>query len=358
MFSKILIANRGEIAVRVIKTCRRMGIATVVVYSDADADSLAVEMADETVHIGPSPANQSYLVADKIIAACRQTGAQAVHPGFGFLSENAGFAQRCADEGIVFIGPNPGAISAMGDKIESKKFAQAAGVSCVPGHIGEIDDTAHAIRISEEIGYPVMIKASAGGGGKGMRVVWEESEIEKAFNNAKAEALASFKNDGVYMEKFVEEPRHIEIQVAGDRYGTVCHMSERDCSIQRRHQKLVEESPSPFMTDELRERMGAAAVKAAQSLNSGVDIQVEVENLAELKEALDAGATSILIDNFTTEQMKEAVAFTNGRALLEASGGINLDQMRAIAATGVDRISLGKLTKDIKAVDFSMRISP
>lgn len=248
MFSKILIANRGEIAVRVIKTCRRLGIKTVVVYSDADAGSLAVEMADETVHIGASPANQSYLVADKIIAACKQTGAQAVHPGFGFLSENAGFAQRCADEGIVFIGPNPGAISAMGDKIESKKFAQAAGVSCVPGHIGEIADTAEAVKISEEIGYPVMIKASAGGGGKGIRVAWTRKDVEEGFPAVRAEAKASFGDDRIFIEKFIESPRHIEIQVLGDKHGNVVHLFERECSIQRRNQKVIEEAPSRCWT--------------------------------------------------------------------------------------------------------------
>jgi len=267
MFSKILIANRGEIAVRVIKTCRRLGIATVVVYSDADAGSMAVEMADETVHIGPSPANQSYLVADKIIDACKQTGAQAVHPGFGFLSENAGFAQRCADEGIVFIGPNPGAIRAMGDKIESKKFAQAAGVSCVPGHIGEIDDTAHAIKISEEIGYPVMIKASAGGGGKGIRVAWTRQDVEEGFPAVRAEAKASFGDDRIFIEKFIVSPRHIEIQVLGDKHGNVVHLFERECSIQRRNQKVIEEAPSPLLDEATRNAMGAQAVALAKAVN-------------------------------------------------------------------------------------------
>ncbi|MCY1648198.1 acetyl/propionyl/methylcrotonyl-CoA carboxylase subunit alpha [Caulobacter sp. SL161] len=267
MFSKILIANRGEIAVRVIKTCRRLGIKTVVVYSDADAGSLAVEMADETVHIGASPANQSYLVADKIIAACKQTGAQAVHPGFGFLSENAGFAQRCADEGIVFIGPNPGAISAMGDKIESKKFAQAAGVSCVPGHIGEIADTAEAVKISEEIGYPVMIKASAGGGGKGIRVAWTRQDVEEGFPAVRAEAKASFGDDRIFIEKFIESPRHIEIQVLGDKHGNVVHLFERECSIQRRNQKVIEEAPSPLLDEATRNAMGAQAVALAKAVN-------------------------------------------------------------------------------------------
>jgi propionyl-CoA carboxylase alpha chain len=267
MFSKILIANRGEIAVRVIKTCRRLGIGTVVVYSDADAGSLAVEMADEAVHIGASPANQSYLVADKIIAACQRTGAQAVHPGFGFLSENASFAQRCADEGIVFIGPNPGAISAMGDKIESKKFAQAAGVSCVPGHIGEIADTAHAVRIAEEIGYPVMIKASAGGGGKGIRVAWSRQDVEEGFPAVRAEAKSSFGDDRIFIEKFIESPRHIEIQVLGDKHGNVVHLFERECSIQRRNQKVIEEAPSPLLDEATRAAMGAQAVALAKAVN-------------------------------------------------------------------------------------------
>uniref|UniRef100_UPI0008302CC3 acetyl-CoA carboxylase biotin carboxylase subunit n=1 Tax=Caulobacter sp. CCH9-E1 TaxID=1768768 RepID=UPI0008302CC3 len=267
MFSKILIANRGEIAVRVIKTCRRLGIATVVVYSDADAGSLAVEMADETVHIGPSPAAQSYLVADKIIGACKQTGAQAIHPGFGFLSENASFAQRCADEGIVFIGPNPGAIQAMGDKIESKKFAAQAGVSCVPGHIGEIADTAEAVKISEQIGYPVMIKASAGGGGKGIRVAWTRQDVEEGFPAVRAEAKASFGDDRIFIEKFIESPRHIEIQVLGDKHGNVVHLFERECSIQRRNQKVIEEAPSPLLDEATRAAMGAQAVALAKAVN-------------------------------------------------------------------------------------------
>jgi propionyl-CoA carboxylase alpha chain len=267
MFSKILIANRGEIAVRVIKTCRRMGIKTVVVYSEADADSMAVEMADETVFIGPPPAAQSYLVQDKIIAACKETGAEAVHPGFGFLSENASFAQRCADEGIVFIGPNPGAIRAMGDKIESKKFAEKAGVSCVPGHIGEIDDTAHAIKIAEEIGYPVMIKASAGGGGKGIRVAHTQKDVEEGFPAVRAEAKASFGDDRIFIEKFITSPRHIEIQVLGDKHGHVVHLFERECSIQRRNQKVIEEAPSPLLDAKTREAMGAQAVALAKAVN-------------------------------------------------------------------------------------------
>jgi propionyl-CoA carboxylase alpha chain len=266
MFSKILIANRGEIAVRIIKTCRRMGIATVIVYSEADADSMAVEMADETVFIGEAPAAKSYLVADKIIAACRETGAEAIHPGFGFLSENAGFARRCAEEKIVFIGPNPHAIEAMGDKIESKKFATKAGVSVVPGHVGEIDDTAHAIKISEDIGYPVMIKASAGGGGKGIRVAWTRQDVEEGFPAVKAEAKASFGDDRIFIEKFIESPRHIEIQVLGDKHGNVVHLFERECSIQRRNQKVIEEAPSPLLDAKTRAAMGAQAVALAKAV--------------------------------------------------------------------------------------------
>ncbi|WP_158917985.1 acetyl/propionyl/methylcrotonyl-CoA carboxylase subunit alpha [Caulobacter sp. S45] len=267
MFNKILIANRGEIAVRIIKTCRRLGIKTVVVYSEADADSLAVEMADESVFIGPPPAAQSYLLADKIIQACKDTGAQAVHPGFGFLSEKAEFAQQCADAGIVFIGPNPHAIAAMGDKIESKKFAARAGVTTVPGHIGEIDDTAHAIRISEEIGFPVMIKASAGGGGKGIRVAWTRADVEEGFPAVRAEAKGAFGDDRIFIEKFITSPRHIEIQVLGDKHGHVVHLFERECSIQRRNQKVIEEAPSPLLDPETRAAMGAQAIALAQAVN-------------------------------------------------------------------------------------------
>jgi len=265
-FNKILIANRGEIALRVIRTCREMGIKTVAVYSTADKDSLHVKFADEAVCIGRPSSADSYLNIPHLMAAMEITNADAVHPGYGFLAENAKFAEICGEHGVKFIGPTPDQIRSMGDKITAKETMIKAGVPVVPGSGGLLESVEEAKVIAREITYPVILKATAGGGGKGMRVVWEESEIEKAYNNAKAEALASFKNDGVYMEKFVEEPRHIEIQVAGDRYGTVCHMSERDCSIQRRHQKLVEESPSPFMTDELRERMGAAAVKAAQAI--------------------------------------------------------------------------------------------
>ena len=267
MFSKILIANRGEIAVRIIKTCRRMGIATVVVYSEADADSLAVSMADENVFIGPSPANQSYLVAEKIIAACHQTGAQAVHPGFGFLSEKAEFARQCAEAGVVFIGPNPDAIDAMGDKIQSKLFAAKADISIVPGHIGEIDDIAHAVRIAEEIVYPVMIKASAGGGGKGIRVAWNRRDVEEGFPAVRAEAKGAFGDDRIFIEKFIVNPRHIEIQVLGDKHGHVVHLFERECSIQRRNQKVIEEAPSPLLDADTRAAMGAQAVALARAVN-------------------------------------------------------------------------------------------
>ena len=252
---------------RIIRTCRRLGISTVVVYSEADADSMAVEMADESVFIGPAPASSSYLVADKIVEACRATGAEAVHPGFGFLSENAGFAQRLADEGIVFIGPNPHAIQAMGDKIESKKFAARANVSVVPGHVGEIEDTAHAIRIAEDISYPVMIKASAGGGGKGIRVAWNRQDVEEGFPAVRAEAKASFGDDRIFIEKFIESPRHIEIQVLGDKHGNVIHLFERECSIQRRNQKVIEEAPSPLLDAATRAAMGAQAVALAKAVN-------------------------------------------------------------------------------------------
>ncbi|QXQ04754.1 acetyl/propionyl/methylcrotonyl-CoA carboxylase subunit alpha [Sphingosinicellaceae bacterium] len=266
MFTKILIANRGEIACRVIKSCRAMGIATVAVYSDADAGALHVEMADEAVRLGPPPAAESYLLADAIIAACVSTGAQAVHPGYGFLSERASFREACDNAGIAFIGPPAKAIAAMGDKIESKKLAKAAGVSVVPGFIGEIDGTEHAVRIATEIGFPVMMKASAGGGGKGMRLAWSEADVREGFEATKREGLASFGDDRVFIEKFVEQPRHIEIQVLGDQQGNIVYLNERDCSIQRRHQKVVEEAPSPFVTPEMRKAMGDQAVALARGV--------------------------------------------------------------------------------------------
>jgi acetyl-CoA carboxylase, biotin carboxylase subunit len=267
LFKKILIANRGEIALRIIRTCREMGIKTVAVYSTADKDSLHVKFADEAVCIGKPASADSYLNIPHIIAAAEITNTDAIHPGYGFLAENAKFAKICGDHGIKFIGPTPEMINAMGDKVTAKETMIKAGVPVVPGVDGLLRDAQHAIESAREIGYPIIMKATAGGGGKGMRLVWKEEDIEKNFDNAKTEAAASFKNDGLYMEKYIEEPRHIEIQVAGDQFGNACHLSERDCSIQRRHQKLVEESPSPFMTDELRERMGDAAIKACNAIS-------------------------------------------------------------------------------------------
>ena len=266
MFKKILIANRGEIACRVMRTAKRMGIATVAVYSDADAGALHVEMADEAVRLGPPPAAESYLLGEKIIEACKATGAEAVHPGYGFLSEREWFAKRLAEEGIAFIGPPPVAIAAMGDKIESKKLAKRAGVSVVPGFVGEIDDTEHAVRIAAEIGYPVMMKASAGGGGKGMRLAFSETDVREGFEATKREGLASFGDDRVFIEKFVVQPRHIEIQLLGDQHGNMVYLNERDCSIQRRHQKVVEEAPSPFVTPDMRKAMGEQAVELAKAV--------------------------------------------------------------------------------------------
>jgi len=266
MFKKILIANRGEIALRVIRTCREMGIKTVAVYSTADKDSLHVRFADEAVCIGRPASADSYLNIPHIMAAAEITNADAIHPGYGFLAENARFAEICGEHGIKFVGPTPAMINSMGDKITAKETMIKAGVPVIPGGGGLLESLDQARGVAQEVGYPVILKATAGGGGKGMRVVWSEKELERAYDSAKAEAGASFKNDGIYLEKFVEEPRHIEIQVAGDQYGTVCHLSERDCSIQRRHQKLVEESPSPFMTRELRYKMGEAAIKAASAI--------------------------------------------------------------------------------------------
>jgi len=266
MFNKILIANRGEIAVRVIKTCRRLGVKTVVVYSDADAGSMAVEMADETVHIGGSAASESYLVMDKIIDAVRKTGAEAVHPGFGFLSENPEFARRLEKEKIVFIGPNAHAIEAMGDKISSKKLAAEAGVFTVPGHMGLIESTEEAVKISREIGYPVMIKASAGGGGKGIRIAHNDAEAEEGYPAVKAEAQNAFGDDRIFIEKFILEPRHIEIQVMGDGHGNCVYLFERECSIQRRNQKVIEEAPSPLLDEATRKKMGEQAVALAKAV--------------------------------------------------------------------------------------------
>ncbi|MBS7231688.1 acetyl-CoA carboxylase biotin carboxylase subunit [Flavobacterium psychroterrae] len=264
MFKKILIANRGEIALRVIRTCKEMGIKTVAVYSTADAESLHVKFADEAVCIGPPPSNLSYLKMSNIIAAAEITNADAIHPGYGFLSENAKFSKICQEHGIKFIGAAPEMIDKMGDKASAKATMKAAGVPCVPGSDGLLESFEQTQQLAKEFGYPVMLKATAGGGGKGMRAVWKEEELLKAWESARQEAAAAFGNDGMYMEKLIEEPRHIEIQVVGDSYGKACHLSERDCSVQRRHQKLTEETPSPFMTDELRTAMGEAAVKAAE----------------------------------------------------------------------------------------------
>ncbi|MCW5770533.1 MAG: acetyl-CoA carboxylase biotin carboxylase subunit [Rhodospirillaceae bacterium] len=266
MFKKILIANRGEIACRVIRTARRMGIKTVAVHSDADAEALHVQMADEAVAIGPAPSAQSYLVIERIVEACRQTGAEAVHPGYGFLSEKEAFAKALAEAGIAFIGPPPNAVAAMGDKIESKKLAKKAGVNTVPGYLGEIADAQEAVKIAREIGYPVMIKASAGGGGKGMRIAHNDAETEEGFRSARAEAKNAFADDRVFVEKFVEEPRHIEIQVMADGHGNCLYLGERECSIQRRHQKVIEEAPSPFLDAKTRKAMGEQAVALAQAV--------------------------------------------------------------------------------------------
>lgn len=267
MFKKILIANRGEIALRVIRTCKEMGIGTVAVYSTADRESLPVRFADEAVCIGPPAGRESYLNMANIIAAAEITNADAIHPGYGFLSENSKFSRICQEHGIKFIGPTPEMIDSMGDKASAKATMKAAGVPTIPGSDGLIEDLKQAKKVAKEIGYPVIIKATAGGGGKGMRVIWNDGELDESWDKARQEAGAAFGNDGMYMEKFIEEPRHIEIQVAGDQYGKVCHLSERDCSIQRRHQKLVEETPSPFMTPKLREAMGEAAIKAAEAIS-------------------------------------------------------------------------------------------
>ena len=266
MFKKILIANRGEIAMRIIRTCKEMGIKTVAVYSTADKDSLPVRFADEAVCIGPPTSSKSYLSIPNIIAAAEITNADAIHPGYGFLSENEKFSKVCQEHGIKFIGALPEQIAGMGDKATAKATMIKAGVPCIPGSKGLIKDVKEALSNAELVKYPVILKATAGGGGKGMRIVWKADEMQAAWDSARQEAAAAFGNDGIYMEKFIQEPRHIEIQIAGNQYGNACHMSERDCSIQRRHQKLVEETPSPFMTDELRDRMGTAAIKAAKAV--------------------------------------------------------------------------------------------
>src|SRR3984957_8478425 len=278
MFKRILIANRGEIACRIIKTARRMGIETVAVYSEADRDALHVEMADQAVPIGPPPAAESYLVIEKIVDACKRSGAEAVHPGYGFLSEREAFAKALADAGVVFVGPNAGAIAAMGDKIASKMAAARAKVSTVPGHLGIIEDEKEAVRIAEQIGFPVMIKASAGGGGKGMRIAHAVDEVAESFGGARSEAESSFGDDRVFIEKFITDPRHIEIQVLGDKHGNVIYLGERECSIQRRNQKVIEESPSPLLDAATRERMGLQAVALAKAV--GYDSAGTVEFVA------------------------------------------------------------------------------
>ncbi|MBK8517889.1 MAG: acetyl-CoA carboxylase biotin carboxylase subunit [Saprospiraceae bacterium] len=267
MFNKILIANRGEIALRIIRTCKEMGIKTVAIYSKADSESLHVRFADEAVCIGPPPSSESYLNIPRIMAAVEITNSDAVHPGYGFLAENAGFSEICRQSGVKFIGPTADMISRMGDKVTAKETMIKAGVPVVPGSDGLLKDLKQGIKIANQIGYPVILKATAGGGGKGMRIVNKDEDFEEAWDSARIEAKASFTNDGIYVEKYVEEPRHIEFQIIGDQFGNVIHLSERDCSIQRRHQKLVEESPSPFMTPKLREKMGTAAVKAGKSIN-------------------------------------------------------------------------------------------
>jgi propionyl-CoA carboxylase alpha chain len=335
MFKKILIANRGEIACRVIKTARRMGIATVAVYSDADRDAVHVEMADEAVHIGPSPAAQSYLIGERIIEACKATGAEAVHPGYGFLSERASFSAALDKAGIVFIGPRPRAIEAMGDKIESKKFANAAKVSTVPGFLGVIEDTDHAEKIAGEIGYPVMIKASAGGGGKGMRIAWSKSEVRDGFDRARSEAKSSFGDDRVFIEKFVVEPRHIEIQLLADAHGNAIHLGERECSIQRRNQKVVEEAPSPFLDDKTRKAMGDQSVALAKA--------VDYQSAGTVEFIVDAQKNFYFLEMNTRLQVEHPVT--------ELVAGVDLvEQMIRIAAG--EKLAIKQ--KDVKLTGWAV----
>ena len=329
MFKKVLIANRGEIAVRVMKTCQRLGIKTVAVYSDADADAVFSLMADERVHIGPAPASESYLIADKIIAAAKQTGAEAIHPGYGFLSENAGFAQRLEKEGIAFVGPNPHAIEAMGDKITSKKLAAEAGVSTVPGYMGIIEDPKAAVKIAKDIGFPVMLKASAGGGGKGMRIAHSEDEVEQGIISAQNEARSSFGDDRVFIEKFVEEPRHIEIQVLGDKHGNVIYLGERECSIQRRHQKVIEEAPSPFVDQKMRDAMGAQAVALAKAVN--------YDSAGTVEFIVDANRNFYFLEMNTRLQVEHPVT--------ELVTGIDLVEQMLLSAAG-EKLKIGQ--KDVK----------
>ena len=314
MFKKILIANRGEIACRVIKTARRMGITTVAVYSDADANALHVQMADEAIHIGASASAESYLVASRIVQACRDSGAEAVHPGYGFLSENAAFCEALEEAGIAFIGPGPGAITSMGDKITSKRIAEEAGVNTIPGYTDVIEGPDHAVQIARDIGYPVMLKASAGGGGKGMRVVWNDDECRDGFERATNEARSSFGDDRVFAEKFIEEPRHIEIQVLADKHGNVIYLGERECSIQRRHQKVIEEAPSPFLDAATRQAMGEQATALARAVDY-----------------CSAGTVEFIVDadkNWTTAEAQPAsskswTALKNNKDTFEAIGPIS-----------------------------------
>ena len=331
MFKKILIANRGEIACRVIKTARKMGIGTVAIYSDADKNALHVEMADEAVHIGPPPANQSYIVIDKVMSAIRETGAQAVHPGYGFLSENSKFAEALEAEGVAFIGPPKGAIEAMGDKITSKKIAQEAGVSTVPGYMGLIEDADEAVKISNEIGYPVMIKASAGGGGKGMRIAWSDQEAREGFQSSKNEAANSFGDDRIFIEKFVTQPRHIEIQVLCDSHGNGVYLHERECSIQRRNQKVIEEAPSPFLDEATRKAMGeqAVALAIAVGYTSAGTVEFIVDGdknfyFLEMNTRLQVEhpVTELITGVDLVEQM---IRVANGEALPMAQGDLKIN---------------------------------
>jgi propionyl-CoA carboxylase alpha chain len=335
MFTKILIANRGEIACRVIKTARKMGIKTVAVYSDADKDARHVGLADEAVNIGPAPSRESYLVADKIIAACKQTGAQAVHPGYGFLSENAGFAKRVEEEGIVFIGPKHYSIAAMGDKIESKKLAGAAGVNCIPGVNDAIETAERAVEIAKGIGYPVMIKASAGGGGKGLRVAHDDKEAFEGFTSCRNEARNSFGDDRVFIEKFVEEPRHIEIQLLGDSHGNVIYLNERECSIQRRHQKVIEEAPSPFISDATRRAMGEQAVALAKA--------VKYESAGTVEFVVGKDQSFYFLEMNTRLQVEHPVT--------ECITGLDLVELMIRVAAG-EKLPIGQ--KDVKRDGWAM----
>jgi len=337
--SKILIANRGEIACRVIKTARKMGIKTVAVYSDADKNALHVAMADEAVHLGPPAVNQSYLVMDKIIDAIEQTGADAVHPGYGFLSENPEFAKLLAKKKITFIGPNPHAIVSMGDKITSKKLAKEAGVSTVPGHMGLIEDADEAVKISKKIGYPVMIKASAGGGGKGMRIAYNDTEAREGFASSKNEAANSFGDDRIFIEKFVEEPRHIEIQVLGDKHGNVIYLNERECSIQRRNQKVIEEAPSPFLDEKTRKAMGAESVALAKA--------VDYDSAGTVEFIVDKDKNFYFLEMNTRLQVEHPVT--------ELITGVDLVEQMIKSANG-DKLELKQNDIGIKGWSIESRI--